>query len=126
MTTRQTGPFRRSPLVTLWILCALGAGALGSTVVFTQGRQGGARGGGAAAWPPKCETPAAGQVEVLPVQGQIYMIVGAGANITVQAGDAGVLVVDAGTAPMADKVLAAIRTISKKPLRIMASSTSVS
>ena len=36
------------------------------------------------------------------------------------------LVVDAGTAPMADKVLAAIRTISKKPLRIMASSTSVS
>lgn len=63
---------------------------------------------------------------MLPVQGQIYMIVGAGANITVQAGDAGVLVVDAGTAPMADKVLAAIRTISKKPLRIMASSTSVS
>ena len=25
MTTRQTGPFRRSLLVTLWILCALGA-----------------------------------------------------------------------------------------------------
>jgi len=44
------------------------------------------------------------------------MIVGAGANSTVQPGDAGVLVVDRGTAPIADKVAAAIRTISKKPL----------
>ena len=107
---------RHSRLITKWIVCVLGIGALASTAVFTQGRQGGAR-GAAPAWPPKLEAPAPGAVEVLPVQGQIFMIVGAGANITVQAGEAGVLVVDTGTAAMADKVLAAIRTISKKPLR---------
>ena len=44
------------------------------------------------------------------MQGNIYMIVGAGGNITVQTGKDGVLVVDTGLAPMADKVLAAIKT----------------
>ena len=116
---------RQSRLITMWMACVLGIGALASTAVFTQGRQGGARGAAApaAAWPPKLDAPAPGAVEVLPVQGQIFMIVGAGANITVQAGDAGVLVVDTGTAAMADPVLAAIRTISKKPLRYIVNTT---
>jgi cyclase len=57
------------------------------------------------------------EVHVLPVQGNIYMIVGAGGNITVQTGKDGVLVVDTGLAPMADKVLAAIRSISTGPIR---------
>jgi len=57
------------------------------------------------------------EVHVLPVQGNIYMIVGAGGNITVQAGKDGVLVVDTGLAPMADKVLAAIKSISTGPIR---------
>jgi cyclase len=60
---------------------------------------------------------APGELQVLPVQGQIHMIVGAGANITVQAGESGVMVVDTGTAAMSDKVIAAIRSISKRPLR---------
>jgi len=34
MTTPQSGPFRRSPLITLWILCALRAGAVGSTIAL--------------------------------------------------------------------------------------------
>ena len=34
MTTRQSGPFRRSPLIPLWILCALRAGAVGSTIAL--------------------------------------------------------------------------------------------
>lgn len=58
-----------------------------------------------------------GQVHVWHVQGKVYMIVGAGANITVQAGDDGVLVVDTGTTEMSQQVLAAIRTISDKPIR---------
>jgi cyclase len=58
-----------------------------------------------------------GEVQVLHVQGNVYMLVGAGANITVQAGDDGVLVVDTGTAAMSQKVLAAIRSISDKPIR---------
>lgn len=53
------------------------------------------------------------EVHVLPVQGNIYMLVGAGGNITMQAGDDGVLLVDTGTAPMSDKVLEAIHSISK-------------
>jgi glyoxylase-like metal-dependent hydrolase (beta-lactamase superfamily II) len=57
------------------------------------------------------------QIEVLPVQGNIYMLAGAGANITVQVGENGVLVVDTGTAPMSGKVIAEIRKLSKKPLR---------
>jgi len=57
------------------------------------------------------------EVHVLPVQGDIYMLVGAGGNITVQLGADGVLLVDTGTAPMSDKVLAAIRTLSERPIR---------
>jgi cyclase len=57
------------------------------------------------------------EVHVLPVQGNIYMIVGAGGNITVQTGKDGVLVVDTGLAANADKVLAAIKSISTAPIR---------
>jgi cyclase len=57
------------------------------------------------------------QIEVLPVQGNIYMLAGAGGNITIQVGDTGVLVVDTGLAPMSDKVIAEIRKVSRKPLR---------
>ena len=62
-----------------------------------------------------------GQVHILPVQGQVYMLAGAGANITVQVGDDAVLVVDAGEASMSDKVIAAIRQVSSKPLRTVVS-----
>ena len=57
------------------------------------------------------------EVHILPVQGNIYMLVGAGGNITVQTGNDGVLLVDTGVAQMSDKVLAAVRSISEKPIR---------
>jgi cyclase len=56
-------------------------------------------------------------LEVLPVQGNVYMLAGAGGNITLQVGKSGVLMVDTATAPMSGKVLAAIRKLSEKPLR---------
>jgi cyclase len=56
-------------------------------------------------------------LDVLPVQGNVYMIGGAGGNITVQIGDMGVLVVDTGLASMSDKVIAAIRKLTSKPLQ---------
>jgi len=56
------------------------------------------------------------EVHVLPVQGNIYMLVAGNTNVTVQAGDDGVLLVDAGNAAMSDKVLAAVRSISTGPL----------
>jgi len=45
------------------------------------------------------------------------MLVGAGANVAVQVGDDGVLLVDTGTAQMSDKVVVAVRTLSDKPIR---------
>ena len=58
------------------------------------------------------------EIHVLPVQGNVYMLVGAGANITVQAGDEGVLIIDTGgSAQLTDKIVAAIRGISNKPIR---------
>jgi cyclase len=58
-------------------------------------------------------------VHVWPVRDNIYMIVGAGGDITVQIGKDGVLVVDSGLANMSDKTLAAIRSISKAPIRYL-------
>jgi glyoxylase-like metal-dependent hydrolase (beta-lactamase superfamily II) len=67
---------------------------------------------------------AAGEVKAVPVQGNVYMIVGAGANIAVQAGQDGVLVVDAGSAGTSEKVLAAIKGIAPgKEIRWMVNTT---
>lgn len=64
---------------------------------------------------------ASGDLRVTPVQGfdstRIYLLHGAGANITVQVGDDGVLLVDTGTADASDKVLAAVRRLTDKPIR---------
>ncbi len=66
---------------------------------------------------PAGPAPAPAEVHILPVQGNISMLVGAGGNITVQTGSDGVLLVDTGLAPMSDKVLAAVRSLSDKPIR---------
>jgi len=58
-----------------------------------------------------------GQVEVVPVQGSVYMLAGAGSNVTVQVGHDALFVVDTNDAAMSDKLLAAIRTISPLPIR---------
>ena len=57
------------------------------------------------------------EVQVTPVQGNVYMLVGAGGNVTIQIGDDGVLLVDTQFAPIAPKILAAIRELSDKPIR---------
>lgn len=59
------------------------------------------------------------QIQVLHVQGNVYMLAGAGGNTTVQAGDGGVLVVDTQPAELSAKLLAAIRTISAKPIHYL-------
>ncbi len=58
-----------------------------------------------------------GQIEVLPVQGSVYMLAGAGSNVTVQVGSTALFVVDTNEAAMSDKILAAIKTISPLPIR---------
>jgi glyoxylase-like metal-dependent hydrolase (beta-lactamase superfamily II) len=58
-----------------------------------------------------------GEVQVLHVKGNVYMLVGSGGNIAAQVGPGGVLMVDTGTAAMADEVLAALKTITSEPVR---------
>jgi cyclase len=57
------------------------------------------------------------QIHVEPVQHNIYMLVGAGGNTTVQVGSEGVLMVDTQFAPLAPKLVAEIRKLSPGPLR---------
>jgi len=54
-----------------------------------------------------------GDLRILPLRGNVYLLVGAGANITLSVGKEGVLLVDAGSAQMADKVVAAVGQLSK-------------
>ena len=56
-------------------------------------------------------------IKIFHVQGNVYMLYGAGANVAVQIGDEGVVVVDTGSATNRDKVLAAIRQLSTKTIR---------
>ena len=55
-------------------------------------------------------------VRVLQVRDNVYMVSGAGANITVLTFSAGVLVVDTGSPQNADKVLAVIKELSNRPV----------
>jgi glyoxylase-like metal-dependent hydrolase (beta-lactamase superfamily II) len=66
---------------------------------------------------PQNPNPASSEIQVLPVQGNVYMLAGAGGNITVQIGQMGVIVVDTGLAAMSEKVIAAIRKLSDRPLQ---------
>ncbi len=58
-----------------------------------------------------------GSVETLQLRPNFYMLAGAGANIAVQVGTDGVVVVDSGSAMGADAVVAAIKKITDRPIR---------
>ena len=68
---------------------------------------------------PVLATPKPGEVKVLHVQGQVYMLASAEGNMVVQAGDDGVLLVDTLPAALSSAALAAIRTISDKPIHFI-------
>ncbi|HET9943138.1 MAG TPA: hypothetical protein VFR05_07355, partial [Terriglobia bacterium] len=57
------------------------------------------------------QSPKDGEVHVLPVQGNIYMLIADGHNITVSVGSEGVLMVNSGPAQMSDKILAKVREV---------------
>jgi cyclase len=57
------------------------------------------------------------EIHTLHVRDDIYMLVGAGGNITVQVGDDGVFIVDTQFAPLSVKIEAAIGELSSKPIR---------
>ena len=57
---------------------------------------------------------AVAELRVLPVRGNIFLISGAGTNITASVGKDGVLLVDSGSAAMAEKTLAVVRDLSRR------------
>lgn len=56
---------------------------------------------------------------MIPVQGNVYMLVGAGGNMAVQTGKDGVLVVDTMYAGLAPRIAAEIRKIARGPIRFI-------
>jgi cyclase len=56
-------------------------------------------------------------IDTFHVQGNVYLLAGSSANVIVQIGDDGIIVVDPGGRETADEVLAAIRSLSDRPIR---------
>ena len=64
-----------------------------------------------------------GPVHTVHIAGDVYALIGGGANIVFSAGDEGVLVVDTGAAAQWDNIIAAIRAVSKKEIRWIINTT---
>ena len=59
------------------------------------------------------------EIRVHSVQGKINYLEGSGGNIGVLAGDDGVVMIDNQFAPLSDKIVAAIRTLSDAPIQLV-------
>ncbi|HZI50229.1 MAG TPA: MBL fold metallo-hydrolase [Terriglobia bacterium] len=67
--------------------------------------------------PPVVSNDIRNEIATVHVQGNVHMLVGAGANVAVQVGEDGVLIVDTGATASREKVLAAVRKLSTGPIR---------
>ena len=56
------------------------------------------------------------EIRMIPVQGNVHLLAGAGGNITAQVGNDGVLLVDTEYEQLAPKIIAAVRKLSDKPI----------
>ncbi|MGH8185047.1 MAG: MBL fold metallo-hydrolase, partial [Steroidobacteraceae bacterium] len=59
------------------------------------------------------------EITVTKVAGNVYMLQGAGGNIGASVGEDGIVIVDDQFAPLADKIRAALKGITDKPLRFI-------
>lgn len=59
------------------------------------------------------------EIKTTKLSDHVYMLVGAGGNIGVSVGEDGVFVIDDQFAPLSDKILAEIKTLSDKPLNFL-------
>jgi len=62
---------------------------------------------------------ATGGLETIQIRDNVYVIFGAGSNITVHIGEDGIVLVDSGSAEMAAEVLEAIEAITDRSIRII-------
>ena len=67
--------------------------------------------------------PRDGEIHVQPLRENLYMLAGDGGNIVVQVGSEGPFVVDSGRGALADKTIAAIRTLSDRPIQFIANTS---
>src|SRR6266576_6317061 len=59
------------------------------------------------------------QIKVTKVAGTVYMLEGAGGNIGASVGDDGIVIVDDEYLPLADKIEAALKGITDKPIKFI-------
>src|SRR5687767_15949237 len=59
------------------------------------------------------------EIKVTKVSGNVYMLEGAGGNIAASVGEDGIVIVDDQFAPLADKIRAALKGLTDKPLRFI-------
>ncbi len=59
------------------------------------------------------------RIQTVPVATGVYMLVGQGGNIGVSVGEDAVFLVDDQFAPLTDKIIAAVKTLSDKPIRFL-------
>ena len=86
-----------------WLLLAPGARAQGDQRI----------------WRPLMTINQGQSVQTWHVRGRMYMLVGAGSNITVQVGQSAVVLVNAGPANLSSQVIAAVRRLSDKPIQFI-------
>jgi len=63
------------------------------------------------------EPEVAGEMELIHVQGKVWLIAGLGGNIAVQIGEQGIVVVDTGAEGFGQQVVDAIASLSDRPIR---------
>src|SRR6478735_423130 len=59
------------------------------------------------------------EIKVTKVSGSVYMLEGAGGNIGASVGEDGIVVVDDQYAPLAEKIQAALKGVTDKPVRFI-------
>ena len=59
------------------------------------------------------------QLDTIQIRDNVWVIFGAGGNVTVHVGEDGVMLVDSGSEAMADRTLAAVKAITHAPIRMI-------
>ncbi len=75
--------------------------------------------GGPAVAQTPTRTAAPAVLETIQIRENVYAIFGAGANITAHVGEDGLILVDSGSTATAAQVVATIKTISNRPVRLI-------
>jgi glyoxylase-like metal-dependent hydrolase (beta-lactamase superfamily II) len=86
------------------------AAALAAAVLF-------AAGGAPATLRAQAPPGGAGALETIQIRPNVHVIFGGGANVTVHVGEDGIILVDTGSPPNADRIRAAVKAISDRPVR---------